>query len=669
MKTRRHLLFLPGVTVFLAMLAVLAGSLPAGALPPRDDSGGGGSSGGGGFDCLSDTKAYLSVSPAEIGLGDSATVTLQWSVRPATGCGGMTQSISGIGNVDRQGAMAVQITGGRSWSLSGRKGGASRELGRASVKVRLPPIVTLSSGSEVTEQDIAQFDARWMGEAERMKRLAEYETRLKNRQAWIAWGVFDEASAMVRMFELTKDTRYLDHLRAVNNVALQFRDDQHPGHEFPSGLPPLPDGQPRRNPICIDCATPIVDRLRGRVMPAWGSGILYTDYVINGGLNPIDAVTSGVYLYGLAVFARLVAEHPDSAKQAAYAADAMKFANAAVQTLGAFTPEWDPKQVGSFIEGPIRRPRRAPTDAECEAANRHAKAYVHLFDPENATGLSKMFDDRKDDCKKVRDYADKPLAHNEGGALVMSFIELWRALDSNFYRTSPLRIADGELSRTVIPFIVTRHQRYFFNRLHVAEGRYWWKYNDDVPDPGDPDIEDTSHANLDMRYVDTLRSGFDRLNAQVAGVGEPVALDDAMLRRFANTFVEKIAPPSEINLGGNLRGNVNGRATKPNSAGEVDQFNSTLDGWITLSVVQPAVFSLCRSVLLRTDSAGVQKYLGPGTHAALLAHKRFTPPPPTGPPRLCPIGQKCCELTPEGGCNLCVPNRTQCPDEDLALSP
>jgi hypothetical protein len=52
-----------------------------------------------------------------------------------------------------------------------------------------------------------------------------------------------------------------------------------------------------------------VDGVRGRVMAGWGRGILYTDYVINGGLDRIDAVTSGVYVYGMAAFARLVAEY------------------------------------------------------------------------------------------------------------------------------------------------------------------------------------------------------------------------------------------------------------------------------------------------------------------------------------------------------------------------
>ena len=73
----------------------------------------------------------------------------------------------------------------------------------------------------------------------------------------------------------------------------------HPGDGHPGG----------DNPICMTCCPPIMDRVRGRVVPAWGSGILYTDFVGNGGLNPVDYVTSGVYLYGIAAFARLVAEH------------------------------------------------------------------------------------------------------------------------------------------------------------------------------------------------------------------------------------------------------------------------------------------------------------------------------------------------------------------------
>lgn len=640
------------------VLSLMLGHLGGGhAFLPIDDGGGGGGAETPLSKCLANTRTSIDVVPSTIALGGGAV--LSWSIEPPEGCSWMFDRVL----VDGQrrglsGSIEVRPTRTTDYPVTLLVPGGFKTLGPVTVTVVQPDIVTLSPGPNVGAQDIAQFDARWMSQEERDKRINEYKSVLMSRQAWIAWGVFDDASAMVRMFELTNGTRYLDHLRRVAQVALDHRDDLHPGNEFPPGLEPLPDGQPRKNPICLDCAPPIVDRVRGKVMPAWGSSILYTDYTLSGGLNPIDAVTSGVYLYGIAAFARLVAEHPDPARRAAYAGDAMKFANAAVQTMGAFMPEWQTRQVGSFVEGPIYRPRRSPTDTECDAANARAKEHVRLYDPVHLEGLSKRFDENTPKCKDSDAYAGKPLAHNEGGALVMSFIELWRALDSDFYRTSPQRTSGGELSRGLIPLVATRHQRYFHNRLRAQEQRYTWHYNDDVKDP---DTEDTSHANLDMSYVDTLRRGLDRLNAQVAGVGEPVALDDAMLRRFASTFIEQIARPAEIDRGGNVRGNVDGAATEPNEAGEVDHNNWPLDGWITLSAVDPTVYRLCRSVLLRTDGSGFQKYLGLGTHAALLAHKRFAPQDAPRPPRPCPPGRKCCELDADGTCGVCVPIRAQCP--------
>ena len=47
----------------------------------------------------------------------------------------------------------------------------------------------------------------------------------------------------------------------------------------------------------------------------------------------------------------------------------------------------------------------------------------------NATYIEDLFpriDKAKSDCGETGSYAGKPLAHNESGALVMSFIELWR---------------------------------------------------------------------------------------------------------------------------------------------------------------------------------------------------------------------------------------------------
>jgi hypothetical protein len=138
-----------------AGLLALAVLLPASlvfARPPIDGDGGGGGGdggGGGGSDCLSESTGNLWVSPDdEVDLG--ATVTLHWSVQPAPGCAGMTQSISGgIGSVTRSGSIDVQAVGPLSWTLYGRVGPASRDLAHASLQVRLGPEVTISSDSQV----------------------------------------------------------------------------------------------------------------------------------------------------------------------------------------------------------------------------------------------------------------------------------------------------------------------------------------------------------------------------------------------------------------------------------------------------------------------------------------------------------------------------------------
>ena len=66
-----------------------------------------------------------------------------------------------------------------------------------------------------------------MSAADLEQRLADHKYGLKNRQVMFVWGVFDDASAMVRMFELTHERKYLDHLQKVNHLAFDFRDDQH----------------------------------------------------------------------------------------------------------------------------------------------------------------------------------------------------------------------------------------------------------------------------------------------------------------------------------------------------------------------------------------------------------------------------------------------------------
>jgi hypothetical protein len=130
---------------------------------------------------------------------------------------------------------------------------------------------------------------------------------------------------------------------------------------------------------------------------------------------------------------------------------------------------------------------------------------------------------------------------------------------------------------------------------------------------------------LDMLNFEVLRRGFDRLNPIAAAFGEPIALDDAMRQRFANTFLEEIGRPTEIDNGGDLRFDVGGR-----SNGDVDRpsdnSNSQFDGWVNLASVEHTIYRICSEVGLRIRGANnSQPYLTIADHAVLLANKQFAP--------------------------------------------
>jgi hypothetical protein len=266
-----------------------------------------------------------------------------------------------------------------------------------------------------------------------------------------------------------------------------------------------------------------------------------------------------------------------------------------------------------------------------------------------------MDDAKSKECDRAGQYAGKPLPHNQSLALLMGFIELWRALDSDFYRNSPDRVNAADFARGVIPIAVTRGQHYFVDRLQLPAGQYYlWNYGDDVPNPH---VENTSHANLDMLYLNVLWQSLGRLSAKVPP-GEPIVLDGIIRKRFANTFLQQIARAQEIDRRGNLRGDVSGRSAE-DIAGQPDYYNRSWDGWVHLASADARVYRLCRDVGLRTDAKGYsQPYLTVANHSALLVNKRWTP---TAPPTECRPGYKCCVSAPDGSCRSCVPQKAQCP--------
>ncbi len=504
------------------------------------------------------------------------------------------------------------------------------------------PCVGLDEGNQLTAADVQIFDERWMRPEDLRNRLSAWAAGLKDRQGWNVWGVGDDAIAMVRVYEITHGRmleptnghKYLNYLRDLNNKVLDFRNDQHPGDDFPNG----------NNPRCVHCSQR-TGRLGLWITSAGGMagwrGATHWEWVNDGGLAPVDAVTSGLYAYGLAAFSRIVAEDPSL--QTEYGPDAVRFANETVKTMAAFTRDFRSwRAFDVVLEGTFMRPAVFPTAEQCKQAHDFSDQHALDFagqDGNKPTDVLKLIDDAlSQSCLRAGSYAGKPEAHNQSGMLVSMMVELWRALDSEFYGRNQFRTADGERARALIPMLVARHQNFFVNSLHIANGsrgeRYWWYYNDGVHDPH---IED-GHSHLDMFNLDVLRRGFLRLGPVAANSGEPIVFNDVMLRRFANTFLEEIARPDEIDRGGDFRFDVGGRSNtevgKP-----PDASNSFCDGWVYLASVDPETYRLCRQVTLRNQPANItntgspvctfqgsstpriQPYLTINNHAPLLATK------------------------------------------------
>jgi hypothetical protein len=454
-------------------------------------------------------------------------------------------------------------------------------------------LVTVSDGKASTAADIAIFDATWTQPLQHQQALDQAYWWLYKRFDGGVWETGQRMAALARMYELTHERRYLDQLREFIELALRFRDDHHPGdiHSTGEDIPAQP-----------------LDEFRGRVMPAWGGKSVNT-----GGLHGVGEVVASVYTYPIAAFARIVAESP--ALHATYGNDAVRYTNAVLEMAWAFMPQIGYRTAGNFVEAyltHLENYRTKPTQRQCADAYRKALS----DDPDASDQTKRRYRVMHNNCNNLRKIAGLPMSHNENLAFSMVLIELLRALDSAFYRQSPARSRDAEPTRTLIPLLVSRQQRYFVNHLQtIADSpngeRFLWHHADDLPQGVNYHPEDTSHGALVMRYLELLRRNFDYLNALPTSVGEPIPLDSSHLRRFANTFLQKIA------IGTNFANNVAGDA-----ANQVDLRNSESDGWMSLAVADMKVYYTCHNVTLRIVNRS-QPYLTIGNHSALLMNKRF----------------------------------------------
>jgi hypothetical protein len=467
-------------------------------------------------------------------------------------------------------------------------------------KAASPPTsfpVTISNGATVTAADIAAFDAQWMQPAELVDNALHWaQCTFFDRFTPEIWTTEPNMTALARMYEITRDRKYLDADQQFIKLALQYRDDNY------NPTPPYPCGY-----TFPWAPTHPIDPFRGRVMPAWGG--TNPDHACS---NFVPEATSSLIGYAIATFARIVAEDP--ALQPIYGADAIGYANAALETAWAFMPQVTTTKLGSVSEAHLSQLnsyRTKPTPSECQIAATKPPP----------TCLGTNVSQEQTNCELLQSIAGAPIAHNESLDYAMMLVELWRVLDSPFYQRSNQEAANAVASRTLFPVLVSRFYRYFVKRTHVVSDsrgdRFTWNYQDDQPSSIKLYPEDVDHGLSDIRLVEVLRSAFDRINAAASRAGEPIPMDLTQLNHFANTFLEEVAP------GRNFNADVNGTAAAPDPQTGLFDLNADCNGWVSLAVADPRVWGICHDVTLRVVN-NKQPYLNMGNHSALLATKAFS---------------------------------------------
>ena len=489
----------------------------------------------------------------------------------------------------------------------------NRDLASATVTVKGDPgFITVSFGKTLTPDDITKFNQQWMQPFSTGAALEFARSTLSSLDSSGATATGERMAAMVRMFDLTHDTRYLDHLLDLVQLTLKFRDDR-----------PLDSGPNVFRPP---------DQIRNKVgLPAWGGGLLD-----NYGLHSVDEIVSSLYAYPIAAFARIIAQDP--ALQARYeckiiasgpptvpvkkCSDAIFYANSALETVQVFLPQLHRQPVGNLIEEMLTHPAEyatKPSQADCDDAKHHADNHE--------PGRKDRWTQEYSDCLAKRKLAGKPMPHNINLTFSLVLIELSRVLDTSFYLQSPRRAGGAEDMRDRFFVLIPRQQRYFVDHLNPAVLRdqydackrnFCWRYSDHGAEGVGYHPEDTDHGSIDMSYVGLFLRDFDRLNAAAARFHEAFSLDLDKRQRLARTFAETIAPNTNV-TGQNFKHDVAGQEEKSPA-----DSNSRCEGWLELTRADAKVWDLCREMSLRIVD-GRQPYLGVGNHSALLANKQFLP--------------------------------------------
>jgi hypothetical protein len=433
--------------------------------------------------------------------------------------------------------------------------------------------------------DEATFDKMWLALS-----YAEEETQVEGDfpPGQLAtpplWAYGQRIDALIDMYDLIAPLKpleadgYLERLRRICSTVLTHRDDK---RFLPNGTHPI-------------------DPFRGRVMAAWGGLTLDRDNLWN-----TDAVTSALITYGMAAFARRVADNDAVlARNPTYRDEAVRFITASLETYQSFLPE-------QHLSNP--------------------DPFAYLTQPVGYAQLKCT--NGQHSCAGYRATAGKPLAYNEYLSMAKALTELALAADSRLYRNSSDASAFRiKLATSMAPQLVAKSVAHFLSHDELnANASYpglvnWYTQE---PDPPTHTREETVHASFLLTSLAVIYENSARLNALLArqGLSLRVPLSAETLAPFAATFLQGVwvydfkdaSGPRNI-----LKGYMDPKDKQKSS--DSDNNNNVCAGWVTLARVNPWVWVRCRDATFHPP-------IPPGrlnieNHAALL---RFRPQVADGP--------------------------------------
>jgi hypothetical protein len=423
--------------------------------------------------------------------------------------------------------------------------------------------------------DADAFYARWFGNSDDQE-AAAIDTEFTDSSIPFLWYHGEELAALVQMYDLVapldagRADRYLERLRRMASEMLAFRDD--------------------RRELSITHQPP-VDFFRKKSMAAWG----YVTHNRDDHWNT-DVVTSGLFAYAMAAFARRVTDDPAlQTRHPFYREEAIRLLNAAVDTYADFLPE-------QYLR----------------AADPHAyftvpKSYAALTCDNDAAG-----------CDGYRKTAGQPLAYNENLSLMKALAEMALAADSPLYRSSPDATPYRMyLATTLAPQVIAKNVEYFRSAIRI--GSYdgvpiaTWNHQEPLPR-----IQDTGHAGFELGSLAVIVDGQNRLNSilQQHQQSDRIRLDSRFFAPIVNTFLRVLwkydyqHPNGPRNV---IKKNVDG---SDDNASDEDNANAACGGWVTLAPFNPWMWVRCRDSVLRPAPYPNPDYLTPGSHAALLRYRQ-----------------------------------------------